>query len=115
MTVEEFYSEIGGDYEDVKLRLQTQERIEKFVKRFPQDPNFEELCRALEAKDYETAFRAAHTLKGVSATLSFTQLFKADNVLTEELRAGKTEGLEGLMAEVKMRYEETVLAISGLD
>ena len=41
--------------------------------------------------DAETAFRAAHTLKGLCLNLGFESLYKVDAALTEELRAGKLE------------------------
>jgi HPt (histidine-containing phosphotransfer) domain-containing protein len=37
-------------------------------------------------KDFDTAFRAAHTLKGVCSTLGFQNLFTISSQLTEALR-----------------------------
>lgn len=34
MTVQEFYEEVGGDYNDIMSRLRTEERIKKFAGMF---------------------------------------------------------------------------------
>ena len=40
--------------------------VRKFVLKYPNDPSFGQLKDALAAQDWETAFRASHTLKGVA-------------------------------------------------
>lgn len=45
--------------------------IRKFAVKFPEDKSFAELTKALEQGDVETAFRAAHTIKGLCLTLGF--------------------------------------------
>ena len=63
---------------------------------------------------WEEAFRAAHTLKGVSANLGFSRLLASAGELTELLRA-ETETIPGrtadLLEEVKQDYELTVSVI----
>ncbi len=34
---------------------------EKFLRKFPEDPNYKDMMLALEQKDYEAAFKYAHT------------------------------------------------------
>lgn len=62
----------------------------------------------------EEAFRAAHTLKGVCATLGFDRLFSEAALLTELLRP-KTETIPpdafGRLEDVKKAYALTVDAI----
>jgi HPt (histidine-containing phosphotransfer) domain-containing protein len=48
----------------------------KLLTKFRADTNLDELCAAVEAQDWEKAQGAAHTIKGVAANLSFTELFK---------------------------------------
>ena len=71
MTVKECYEQINGDYEGVFGRFRGDERIKKFALKFLADGSYDSLCRTLEAEDYSEAFRAAHTLKGVSQNLGF--------------------------------------------
>ena len=116
MTLQECYTEMGGDYADVQSRLRTDERIVKFLLKIPDDNNFELLETALKAKNTEEAFRAAHTLKGICLNLSLTKLFQSASALTEALRGRSDYGadLEPLFSALKEDYELTVNAIRKL-
>lgn len=72
MTVEQCYKQLGGDYADIIRRMRTDERVIKFLGMLLRDDSFCQLKTALENEDYETAFRASHTLKGVLLNLSLT-------------------------------------------
>lgn len=74
MTTKECYELMGADYEDVLGRLMTEKLVKKFLYKFADAKDMEELKTSLEAKDYNTAFRMAHNLKGVCANLSITRL-----------------------------------------
>lgn len=91
MTIKECYEAMGGDYEDVLKRLMNEARIQKFALMFKKDPSMSQLTQAMDAGDVETAFRAAHTLKGICANLGFKSLFEVSYDITEALRAGDME------------------------
>lgn len=65
MNIREFYEFVGGNYEDVLKRMAKEERVIKFVRMFERDPSYQGLVDAMDAGDYDEAFRMAHTLKGV--------------------------------------------------
>ena len=77
MTLQEFYDRIGGDYKATISRLPSEALIKKFVLKYPGDPSFNQLKDALAAQDWELAFRASHTLKGVAQNLGMDRLYKA--------------------------------------
>ena len=56
---------LGGNYDEVIGRLQREELVRRFVKRFLTDRTHENLVAARKKNDVASAFRAAHTLKGV--------------------------------------------------
>lgn len=89
MTLSELYDKIGGDFADVTARFGTEARIERFLGLFLKDPSYDELKNAVAASDWETAFRAAHTMKGTSGNMSLTRLQRSASELTEHLRGGK--------------------------
>lgn len=91
MTVKECYEQVGANYEDVIKRFGSEKLVVRFAKRFLTDTSFSELQKALEEKDAETAFRAAHTLKGVCVNLGFDSLYEVSSDLTEMLRERKIE------------------------
>ena len=86
MTMQECYKAIGGNYEAVLGRLHSEALIQRFTLKFLEDQSYLQLKQALENKNYEDAFRSAHTLKGVCQNLSFDRLYEVSNELTELLR-----------------------------
>ena len=76
MTMQECYKAIGGNYEAVLGRLHSEALIQRFTLKFLEDQSYLQLKQALENKNYEDAFRSAHTLKGVCQNLSFDRLYE---------------------------------------
>ncbi len=89
MSLEAFYEKTGGSYEEILGRLRSPAMILRFAKMYAADPSWKQLHDALDQGNHEDAFRAAHTLKGVSQNLGFTKLYEVSEKLTEELRGGK--------------------------
>ncbi len=115
MTLQEFYTAIEGDYEGVLGRLMHSEKmVQKFVLKFLNDQSYDSLLRAMEEENYEEAFRAAHTIKGVGQNLGFTKLFASAGELSEALRNGYTPEAPSLAERVKADYQQTVEAIRTL-
>lgn len=112
MTVEECYSSIGGNYEEVKGRLRDDARIIKFMGMFMRDQSFQTITDAIANKDYPEAFKGAHSLKGVSSNMAFTRLYEAVDELTEDLRGGSSsENTQSLYEKTKEIYEAVVSVI----
>lgn len=102
---------MNGNYEDVISRLRTERLVQKFVLKFLEDDSYDLLIRSMESENYEEAFRASHTIKGMCQNLSFTQLGGSSAQLTEALRNGVTPEAPGLLETVKTDYEKTAEAI----
>lgn len=111
MTLKECYAKLCGDYEDALSRLQSERLVQKFVLKFLNDKSYELLCKSMEEKNYEEAFRAVHTIKGVSQNLSFTKLIESSEKLTQVLRGGNWNGDEVLYNQVLEDYKSTAAAI----
>lgn len=112
MTLQECYAALGGDYDEVIGRLRSERMVQKFVLRFLDDKSYELLCGSMESGNYEEAFRAAHTIKGVCQNLSFTALYRSSALLCEDLRNGSaTPQTAQLAAQVREDYRRTVDAI----
>lgn len=112
MDLRECYTAAGGDYEDVMRRFSAPERVDRFLDMFLKDQSFEQLCAAMEAESYEDAFRAVHTMKGISMNLGLTALRDACVALTENLRGGRPDGGTALcFTRVREDYLRTAGAI----
>lgn len=64
----------------------------------------------MENKNFEGAFRGAHTLEGVCQNLSFDRLYEVSHELTELLRdrTGEQPGIPEAMEKVAEVYEMTI-------
>ena len=114
MNLEEFYARIGGNYVDTVRRLCNDALVTRFVMKYPANPSFDELCAALNASDWATAFRAIHTLKGVAQNLGFDALYRASSALTEHLRGGQPLTEPQLLDATTAEHERVMSAIQEL-
>ena len=112
MTLEECYAAMGGDYADVIGRLRSEAFVQKFVLKFVDGKEHAELHAALAEGRTQDAFRAAHTIKGVSSNLGMTELYNASSQLTEKLRDGVQRDVSAELATVDASYEKTLNAIA---
>ena len=101
MNLQECYTALGGNYAEVSSRLHSERLVQKFVLKFLDDKSYELLCTSMAEKNYEEAFRAAHTIKGVCQNLGFNRL----------LRNGWTPEADTLVGQVEEDYRITVEAI----
>jgi len=111
MTLQECYAAFDGDYAGVTARLSGERLVQKFALKYLNDPSFDQLCAAMAEKDWETAFRAAHTIKGVCQNLGFTRLLKSSSRLCEALRHGWTPEAEPSMEQVRADHKSVTEAI----
>ena len=119
MTIRECYQKLGGNFAQAETRLSSGKLVERFLAKFLDDGSFSELCIAMDQRDRNKAFRAAHTLKGIAQNLSFKRLGESSSSLTEFLR-GKADGqidasqCASLFGIVKEDYDAVVEAIQML-
>ncbi|MDD7642256.1 MAG: Hpt domain-containing protein [bacterium] len=119
MQIDACYAAFGGNYEDVKSRLMKDDLIKRLVIKFLADTSYERLAEAVAQKNHGDAFRAVHTLKGVSQNLSFDRLSQATEGLTETLRKWETIPVDEALCEaqfeqVTAEYQAVIGAIRQL-
>lgn len=114
MTLQECYEKLNGDYDGTLGRLCSEKLVEKFVMKFLADDSYALLEESMASGNYSEAFRAAHTLKGVSLNLGFTKLYEVSDVMTEALRDGEKPENETLLGKVKDEYQRTIDVIQEL-
>ncbi len=116
MLLKECYDSIGGSYESVKERISNDEIIKKFLIMFLSERSYGDLTKALDDENYEAAFYAAHSLKGVCANLSLDKLDEASSELTEMLRGSDGKKIDSkkcneLFEKVIEKYNDVLDAI----
>ena len=108
MEVRACYEEMGSNFDEVLSRLGSEQMVQRFAIKFLNDKSYETLEAALKEKDVDSAFRAAHTLKGVCVNLGFDKLYEVSSALTEKLRAKELDGTDVMFEKVKEQYDITV-------
>lgn len=86
----------------------------KFLKKFLNDESYSLLLNCIDEKDFEKAFSAAHTLKGVSANLGLDNLNNSTQKIVEKFRAKDYEDYDGMLEEIKEQYDIAVDVIKQL-
>ena len=114
MTVMECYKAAGEDYAAVLARFGSAEMVAHFCRRFLEDRSFADLTEAMERQDAVSAFRAAHTLKGICLNLGFSTLGSAASDLTERLRSGTLDGSAADYARTVSAYRALRTAFDGV-
>lgn len=112
MTIREVYVYVGGNYDETVKRLGSEEIVNRFAERFLSDGSFCSLEKAFDEGDGESAFRAAHTLKGVAKNLGFADLGDSASVLTEILRNRVFDGAKPVFEKVKSDYDRLIRALT---
>lgn len=112
--IEEFYKKINGDYINAISRMNNDDRIKKYLNFFLADESYSQLVNALKEDNAEAAFNAAHTLKGVSQNLAFTEFGKLVEEITEELRNKNLTKAKTLIDAISISYENIVNEIKNI-
>lgn len=89
--------------------------LERFLKKFLDDTNYEKLAEAIDAGQQEAALTASHTLKGISGNLSMTGLFSLLSEQVSAFRADDWDRAVELMPEITKTYETLSAAIKALE
>ena len=96
----------GVDVDDGVARFMGNDLLyEKFLVKFLEDGSMAQLNEQFRSGNLEGAFRAAHTLKGVTGNLSLKELFEKSAPIVETLRKGSAEGVEEGLEELNRCYD----------
>lgn len=99
----------GIDYADALDRVGgNADFYKQLAAKYLADTHCVDLVAAMEAEDYDAAYKAAHALKGVSGNLSFPELFKASAAASEALYQGEPQAAAGFLPEIKAAHKKVV-------
>lgn len=96
MGLRELYAAIGVDYDEVIAFFRKEDRLQCYLIEAAQDPAFAALDEAMANRSYDEAFRAAHTIKGMSMNLMLKPMTASAVDLVETLRDGNPDDAEAL-------------------
>lgn len=87
----------------------------KVMKMYLRDPAFDQLTAALVEGDMQSVRSAAHTLKGVSASLGMTRLFTLAKALVEAADAGQNALFPAMYQQISQEQAAVIALIEKLD
>ncbi|WP_125142553.1 Hpt domain-containing protein [Clostridium transplantifaecale] len=116
MDIKEVYTKLGEETEFVIARFGGNiSLLERFVKKFVEDPTYGRLMKSLKDKDYHEIEIGAHTLKGVAANLGFNKLSETAASVVQAVREKKTDRIPELSEAMSAEYKNVIECIAGLD
>ena len=106
MTIEQLKA-FGCNVEEGLARCMNNESFYlMLIKKFIVSTDLSKLDNALKKDDLETAFREAHSLKGVCGNLSLTPIYDVLNEIVEPLRIKKEMDYAPLFEKLNKLFEE---------
>jgi len=93
--------------EGIKRVMNNNKLYAKLLVKFKDDKNLAELDEALAAGDLAKAQASAHTLKGLAANLSLTELFKQSLEIETQIKSGSVNPEQ--LTTVKNVYAQTLI------
>ena len=108
MTISDLIDFGADTQEGLKRCLNNEGFYLRMVKKMSVDANFQKLYDAMNAGDQDTAFAAAHALKGALGNLALTPIFAPVAELTELLRAHAREDCTALVETIRQGQETLV-------
>lgn len=116
INIQEFYDSIDENYENVSNRMMgNQKLVEKFVRKFLDDPTYDQIKEAVAKMDYDEILRTTHTMKGIASNLEFTYLQQKSAKAVDMIRAGQQEEVLPVIDEIEKEYQKVVDGIQKLD
>ena len=111
LTIEQLNA-FGADTKDGLSRCMEMEALYlRLIGMMEKDTHMAELKTALDQKDLQSAFEAAHALKGVLANLSLTPVLKPISEMTELLRARTETDYTALYEEAERQMAALISLI----
>ena len=108
MTIENLAAYGANTQEGLQRCVNNESFYIRMVRMIPGDPNFQKLYDAIDAGNLDTAFEAAHALKGSTGNLSLTPIFAPVSEITELLRARTQTDYSALVDAIRKGRDELV-------
>ena len=106
MTIENLAAYGADTQEGLKRCINNESFYLRMIRMIPGDPNFQKLYDAVDAGDLDTAFEAAHALKGSTGNLALTPIYAPVSEITELLRTRTQTDYTALVDRIRKGHDE---------
>lgn len=116
MDIQKLSEETGCNLQAALGRLNGMEALYgRLLKKFIDDPTFQELKEAVKAEDLKAIETKAHTLKGTAANLGLDSLSEKSHEIVCAVREGRPEDTKALFTECEAGYERILAALRRME
>ena len=116
MDIQKLSEETGCNLQAALGRLNGMEALYgRLLKKFIDDPTFQELERSGKGRGSEAIETKAHTLKGTAANLGFDSLSEKSHEIVCAVREGHPEDTKALFTECEAGYERILAALRRME
>ncbi|MCI9627825.1 MAG: Hpt domain-containing protein [Eggerthellaceae bacterium] len=99
----------GIDYLDAMDRMDNDRDLYKMLAlKYLDNSKYTDLVAALEVEDFDEAYKAAHSLKGVAGNLSFSKLFDVAASMSEALFQGEYQAAEKMLPDLSDANDKVI-------
>ena len=106
MTIDELKAYGANTDEGMQRCLNNEAFYFRMIKMILEDANFRKLYTAVDEKNLDEAFEAAHALKGSTGNLALTPVYAPVAEVTELLRAKEDADYGMYVEKIKKAYDE---------
>ncbi|MCR4777501.1 MAG: Hpt domain-containing protein [Lachnospiraceae bacterium] len=119
MSIDEVLNKLAAEGVDLDTTLHrfldSKDMYAKFLKKFLNDTNYDQMQKDCEEKDYDKLLESSHALKGLTGNLGLDPMFKKLSDMVADIRAKDYSRIDELNEGIKRDYETFKGIISGLD
>ena len=101
-----------NEEEGLKRVMNNKKLFTKLLTKFRAETSLNELFTLINAKDYEKAQIAAHTIKGLSGNLSLTALYEQSIAIEAQIKSKSVAN--DAVDNIRACFDETLKAIDGV-
>jgi HPt (histidine-containing phosphotransfer) domain-containing protein len=102
-------AEYGINFEDAMTRIDDNvDLYKRLALKYLANDNYVDFIAAMDVRDYDSAYKAIHTLKGVAGNLSFVDLYKTASIISEQLKQGEAQDVPQMIPLLKENHSKVV-------
>jgi HPt (histidine-containing phosphotransfer) domain-containing protein len=70
--------------------------------------NYIDFISAMDVQDYDSAYKAIHSLKGVAGNLSFADLYKIAAIISEQLKQAESQDVPQMIPLLEENHNKVM-------
>jgi HPt (histidine-containing phosphotransfer) domain-containing protein len=99
----------GIDFDDAMIRMDGNvDLYKRLALKYITNTNYIDFISAMDVQDYDSAYKAIHSLKGVAGNLSFADLYKIAAIISEQLKQGESQDVPQMIPLLEENHNKVM-------